>query len=170
MKSIPIPSMQRSSLPFMVMCVITLLSLSVGIWMYTDNRNKADEIASLQADNTQLRERANATLYTMEPSDLAPTALRGEVFLTVSRSGVIALSGLPAPGGNEVYMVWLINDADGTATAAGTISRNDTGQGFALLPADSAPYNRIAVSLESVGTTVPEGTYLLDVEVLPGRG
>lgn len=138
--------------------------------MYTDVQNKANEIASLQTQNAQLREHANATLYVMEPSSLAPAALRGEVYLSISRSGVIALSGLPSPGSNEVYMVWLIHDSDATLTAAGTISTNDTGQGFALLPADSAPYNRIAVSLETEGTTVPEGGYLLETEVLPGRG
>lgn len=170
MKPSSLSSPARISPLSILLAIITVLSLGLGIWMYIGNQQQADEIAKLKTDNAQLREHANATLYIMEPSDLAPAALRGEAYLTVSRSGVIALSGLPTAGNNEVFMVWLINDSDGTAVSAGTISTHDTGQGFALLPADSAPYNRIAVSLEVVGTTVPEGSYLLETEVLPNKG
>ncbi|MCO5218343.1 MAG: anti-sigma factor [Thermomicrobiales bacterium] len=170
MKPSPISSPAGISPYSIILAIITILSLGLGSWMYIDNRQQADEIAKLKVDNAQLRQHANATLYVMEPADIAPAALRGEVYLTVSRSGVIVLSGLPAAGNNEVFMVWLINDTDGTATSAGAISTNESSQGFALLPADSAPYNRIAVSLEIAGTTVPEGSYLLEAEVLPIKG
>lgn len=168
------PSRLGSPLPtptlIAVICVV--LAIMTSIWAIVNHNRVAsleDEAQDLRQDISVLRENANSTAYVFEATDIAPPNLQGVAFIRTSGSGAVAISNLPPAGDNDVYQLWLVN-ADDSATSAGALITNENGQGFALIPADSSGYTRIAISLEQAGATQPSGEFLLTTEVNPARG
>lgn len=152
--------------PWMIAtAAMAVLAIIASIWAM----NLQGRVESLEDDLATVRANANATLYQLEPTDTAPESARGQVWLSPSGSGVITISNMPTPGDNEAYTVWIENDG-GEAVWAGTFTLDDGGQGFALIPADSAGISRIHVSLEQRGNQTTSGNYLLTTEVTGGNG
>lgn len=142
-----------------------VLALIFGGWAFA-LQNRVD---NLEKELAAVRANATASVFTLGPTDRAPATARGQVFLSLTGSGVVTASNLPQPGDNEAYHLWFLT-ADGKATSGGVLAVDQQGQGFALIPADSTAFAQIAVSLEPVGTASTDGTWLLIGDVDSGNG
>lgn len=156
-----------SPLPWSMLAVLgfALVAIIAGIWAVRSH----GEVEALEREIAELRSGANASVFELTPTEIAPDSSRGQVFITLTGSGVVVVSNLPQPGDNEEFRLWYLHDDD-RAVSGGAIHMHESGQGFALVPGDMEGYSRIAVSLETRGTDAPEGNYLLIAEVKPGRG
>lgn len=152
--------------PTLAAIALGVLAVITSVWAVISH----NEAETLEREVLELRANANASMYVMDPTDSAPTATQGQVFISLSGSGVVMVSNLPQPGDNEEFRLWYLQDNDDTAMAGGSLTVSETGQGFALIPADTTNYSRIAVSLEPSGSEVPGGSFLLIGEVRSGRG
>ncbi len=169
---LPLATKDHVTIPRAVLIAIAALLVMATGWAVINQAR----VSSLQADVEQLRQdiallrqNATATAYTFEPTDIAPPNLRGSVYIATSGSGVVTLSNLPPTGDDHSFQVWLL-DKDGTGSPAGKVFLTPTGEGFALIPADSSGYTQIAISLEPDGASSTPGSYLLVVDVNPARG
>lgn len=165
-----------SPLPLSTLLVIALGVVAVltsGWAVVLQNRVESLEqhVNQLEDANATLRANANATMYTLERTDIAPPQLAGQVYLNPTGSGVVVVSNLPLPGDNEAYHVWFESEDGASVTRGGALYVSSTGQGFALIPADTMGYARIGISLDSedANSDTP-GAFLLVAEVPTGRG
>lgn len=126
-------------------------------------------VDGLEADVATVRANANASVYALSPTDRAPATMQGQVFLSLTGSGVVTINNVPLPGDNEAYHLWFL-DSNGQATPGGVFAIDQQGQGFALIPADSGRYVQVAISLEPEGTTTSDGTWLLVGDIDSGKG
>lgn len=158
--------MGSSGNPWMIATLaLAVVAIICGVWAL----NLQSRVQSLESDLSTVRANANATRYTLEASANAPQNARGEVWLSPSGSGVITVGNLPAAGDNEEYVVWMQTD-DGDPVRGGIISIDSAGQGYALVPADSAGITRIGISLEQRDAIAPAGEYLLSTDIASSRG
>jgi hypothetical protein len=152
--------------PVLAVTALVVLAIITSVWAVTSHTR----MSSLESEIAELRSNAHASVFALEATESAPTGTQGQVFLTLSGSGAVTVSNLPNPGDNEEFHLWFLKGDGDTAMAGGTLIVNANGQGFALIPADTADYTQIAVSLEPVGVNAPGGTFLLMAEVGSGRG
>lgn len=153
------------SWPILAVIGLGLLAVITTVWAITSH-NKVED---LEREAAELRASANASIYQLEPTASAPPASQGQVFISLTGSGVVTVSNLPQAGDSEEFRLWFVQDDSATASG-GTLSVDANGQGFALIPGDTGAYSQIAISLESVGSDDPAGTYLLIADVRSGRG
>lgn len=161
------PYRTGSRLPWPIMAVIGfgLLAIIAGVWAVRSH----NEVESLKQELTELRASANASVFILQPTDHAPAAVQGQVFINLSGTGIVVVSNLPQSGDNEEFRLWYLAEDD-TAVSGGTLHVDAHGQGFALIPGDTGTYSRIAISLESTDNDTPDGVFLLIGEVRSGRG
>lgn len=145
--------------------VLGILATITSVWALNSNA-RVDE---LEQEIAKIRAAANASVFDLVPTNFAPNSAQGQVFVSLSGSGVVTVSGLPQPGDNEVFTLWYLVE-DGTASHGGTLNIDDLGQGYILVPGDADSYSQIAISLEATGNTEPAGNYLLVAEVNSGKG
>lgn len=167
------PTGNSLPLPKMIAIGCGLLALVTSLWGLVNHNRMTSleaEVTTLRDDIAILRENATASVYPFTATEIAPPDLQGVVYIGISGSGAVIISNLPPAGDNEVYQMWLLGETDDNAVAAGTLWTNPQGQGFALIPADSSGYARIAVSLEPQGSDEPSGAFLLIASVNEARG
>lgn len=163
-------SSSRLKGPFHLNGLIVIASVVVAVITASWAVISHNQISSLEQQITDLRSNANASLYVMEPTKSAPARIQGQVFISMTGSGVVIASNLPQPGDNEELRVWFLNDGGSDPIAGDTITLDVAGQGFALIPADTGVYSGVAISLEPAGSNAPGGSYLLVTTVRSGKG
>ena len=162
--------LSRPAYSAIVLGLVAILAIGWAAVTQVRMSSLEDEVQHVHQDNAELRANANANAYTFAPTEITPPNMRGMVFIGTAGSGVVAVSNLPPAGDGHSFQLWLVNDDD-SATAAGALFVTATGEGFALIPADSSGYMRIAISLEpDEGRGVTAGGYLLVVDVNAARG
>ena len=165
-----VPGLPRLASVTLVFGLIAVLAIGWATFNQVRVSSLQDDVQQLQQDNAILRTNANATAYTFAATDITPPNMRGMVYIGTAGSGVVAISNLPPAGDDHSFQVWLVNNDD-SATAAGALFVTPTGEGFALIPADSRGYTRIAISLEpDAASGATAGGYLLIVDVNAARG
>lgn len=159
-------------LPAAVTLVLALV-LAVGWGLLTQRElgNVRDERAEQAAEIDLLRQRANATAYTLMPSVDAPPNAGGTAFFSLSGTGVISVTNLSPPPEGRSYQAWYYPASDAQPLPGATFTVDDTGTGFMLIPADVGLFTDVAITLEPVaGTTVPSGPVILSGSTGGARG
>lgn len=151
---------------FPAVIALMIIAIATSSWALSLN----SRIDSLESELSTIRTNASASYYALEPTDSAPTAIRGQVFISITGSGVLTITNAPQPGDNEEYRLWFLNDDDDTIMSNVAFNIDANGQGFALIPADTSGYDRVAVSLEPTESQSPGGHYLLTAQVKSTRG
>lgn len=163
--------------PTLLLAMTVLLALVViglGFWAF-DQRSSLQgaeaEIARLERELSQLRENADSTSYRMMATPDGPPSASGTAYLSLSGSGVLAVSNLPEPQSGLGYQIWYFPAGGEGAIPGGFITLDANGQGFALLPADATPVATIGISLEPTGGSAsPTGPLLLTGSLSGARG
>lgn len=150
----------------LTIAALVAISVVAGVWALTLH----SQLGSLENELAGIRENANASIHTMEATDVAPPAVHGQVWLGLSGSGVVQVTGLPATGDNESYTVWVETSDGDKPVSIGTLTLDPAGTGFTLIPADIKNITRVGVSLEATGSGESTPNYLLLVDIPQGRG
>ncbi len=149
--------------------MLAMLAITWAIFSQARVSLLQNDVLELRQENARLRENATATVYTFTTTSITPPNMRGTVYLSTSGSGIIGVRNLPPTGDDHTFRIWLISD-NVDASGSGSLFITPTGEGFALLPADSSGYASIAISLEPDNGGNVAGSYLLVVDVHPARG
>lgn len=163
--------------PSLLLAMAVLLALVViglGFWAFDQRSSLQDvqgEITRLERELSRLRDNADSTSYRLMATPDGPPSASGTAFLSLSGSGVLAVSNLPAPRSGQGYQIWYFPTGGKRATPGGFLTLDANGQGFALLPADAAPAATIGISLEPTeGSSRPTGPLLITGSLGGARG
>jgi hypothetical protein len=148
-----------------------ILILAWGFTLRQDLNDARDRNASLESEIALLRERANATSYTLSPSTDAPANALGTAFFTVDGTGVISVSNLEQVPEGRRYQVWYYPTDEAEPIPGAVFTVDEHGTGFMLIPADVGVFTTVTVTLEpDAGVTSPTGPVILTGTTGGARG
>lgn len=158
--------------------IATGIALVALLGMIVWNVNLRDDVADLNdrlaiatGDLTDLRSRANASVYQLLPTSDAPDNANAQAWFSIQGSGVLSVANLPVLAEGRTYQLWYMTDNPNAPVPGGTFSVDETGQGFMLIPADVTGVTSIAITEEATGgAQEPTGPVLLSSDIDGARG
>jgi hypothetical protein len=133
------------------------------------------ELARLEAQNSELLRQLvdyqtalgllgapDLLALAIEGTEAAPQARGNFIAEADARSGVLLVSGLPAPEPGFTYQAWLIQGEVPTPAGLFTVSAHGSGSLTLVAPETVGLYDAVAVSLEpAAGSLLPTGAIVL---------
>lgn len=154
--------------------VLILTLIGTVIWnvnLRADVDNFRQELQVALNDNAALRERANATVYQLLPTQNGPDNAHAQAWFSIQGSGILSAANMPPLPEGRRYQLWYITDSPTNPIPGGTFSVDVTGQGFMLIPSDVGTIASIAISVEpESGSQSPTGPMLLATDISGARG
>ena len=161
-------------LPWLLTGLLFLCTIGVIAWGFGLRSERDAARASLAAESAQLAEvrgNANATAYTLIPTAAGPELARGTAFIQPEGSGVLEIVNLPPLDPARAYQIWYYPEGDGVPLPGDTISLNEDGIAFSLIPADVGTFEAVGVSVEpAAGSPAPTTDIILLGTVGGARG
>ena len=162
--------------PSSILIGVLALAAAVGfLWALAlsdkvSTRN--DEIAALKRQVTEFRQAANASAFSLTPSEDVAENARGTVFYSIADSKVlIDVTGLPELDEDRVYQVWFQRTGGGDWEPGPTFLVNEDGESVQRLPGETPTFIRIAISEEPApGSAEPSGSFLLEGALAGANG
>lgn len=154
--------------------LLATTAIGLGLWAL-DLRSALDASSEkngrLEREIARIRENADSTSYAMATTADGPPSASGTAYLSISGSGVLAVTNLPRPPAGMAYQLWYFPTGGDNPVPGGPVAIDAQGQGFSLLAADAGPIATLGISLEpTAGSTTPTSPMLLTGSLSGARG
>lgn len=159
----PIESIGRLHRSWLVAAVLAILMVGAGIWsivLQGDVDDKSQEIARLEQELDQARQRANASAWHLNSSASGENHSGTLLYGLQDQTVVLVVRNMPTLPTDKVYQTWLIRGSSPVPGTTFTVGADGTG--LALVDPNAPTYDGVAITEEpSGGSEAPTSPILL---------